>query len=124
MNRRTFVAVGASAAALGAATNAASQITKLSSPGKGERVRLSGWLKPAARGPGHYFVLGPHAGVTDPASADFGRWPDDLTLIYPLDAQAMRPGQATVEGRLHRGRFTDLSTGHVSRAVLTDARLV
>lgn len=124
MNRRTFVAVGASAAALGAATDAVSQIVNLPAAGKGERVTLSGWVKPAARGPGHYFVLGPHAGVSDPEASEYALWPDELTLVYPEDVAKVRPGRATFEGRFYRGRFKDLGTGHAARAVLTEARQI
>ena len=69
-------------------------------------------------------MLGPHAAVSDPAAADYSQWPDDLTLVLPADAGAMRPGKATIEGRFYRGRFTDAATGHAARAVLTEARLV
>lgn len=124
MNRRMFVAVGASAVAVGAATNAAAQTPDPRLAGKGERVTLSGWIRPAASGPGHYFVLGDRPGFSDPRASDCSLWPDDLTLVLPADAGAMRLGPVRLEGRLYRGRFKDVATGHAARAVLTEARLV
>jgi len=44
--------------------------------------------------------------------------------VFPADPTAVRAGKATLEGRLYRGRFKDAATGHVARAVLTEARLV
>ena len=123
MNRRMFVAVGATAIAV-TATQAAANVLGQHLEGAGERVTLSGWIQPAARGPGHYFVFGPRAEISDPAAADYGQWPDDLTLVLPAEATAMRPGKATIEGRFYRGRFKDLATGHTALAVLTEARLV
>ncbi len=123
MNRRTFVAVGASAAAVTAGSAAAGILDK-HLPGAGERVTLSGWIQPASRGPGHYFVLGPRAEIADPRAADFSQWPDDLTLVFPADRSAMRTGKVTLEGRFYRGRFKDAATGHAARAVLAEARLV
>ena len=123
MNRRMFVAVGASAVAV-TATQATAGIAGQHHQGAGERVTLSGWIQPAVRGPGHYFVLGPHAAVSDPAAADYSQWPDDLMMVFPADRAAMRPGKATIEGRFYRGRFKDAVTGHAARAVLTEARLV
>jgi hypothetical protein len=123
MNRRIFVMVGASAVALATGASAAAILDRRSK-GAGQRVTLTGWIQPAARGPGHYFVFGPHPLIADPRAADFGEWPDELTLVLPADVAAMRPGKATLEGRLHRGRFRDVATGHAARAVLTEARLV
>ena len=123
MNRRKFVAVGAGAVAV-TATQATAGILKQPLRGAGERVTLSGWIQPAARGPGHYFVLGPRAEFSDPGAADYSLWPDELTLVLPADQHAMRTGSATLEGRFWRGRFKDAATGHAARAVLTEARLV
>jgi hypothetical protein len=69
-------------------------------------------------------VLGPHAQISDPRAAAFDQWPEGLTLVYPADTAALRPGPATLEGRLHRGRYVDRVTGHAARVVLTEARLV
>src|SRR5581483_588507 len=104
------------------ASNAAADILGQRLVGAGERVTLSGWIQPAAMGPGHYFVLGPRADLADPRAADPNQWPQDLTLVYPADPRTMRPGAATLEGRFYRGRFKDLPTGHAASAVLTDAR--
>jgi hypothetical protein len=123
MNRRTFVAVGASVAAV-TASGAAAGILQQHQKGAGERVTLSGWMQPAANGPGHYFVLGPSQTVSDPRAEDYALWPDDLTLVYPADARTMSSGKVTLEGRLYRGRFKDVATGHAARAVLAEARLV
>ena len=123
MDRRTFVAVGASAAAL-TATAAAAGVLPVAPRAAGERVTISGWMRPAATGPGHYFILGPSAGIADPRAEELAQWPDELTLVYPRDAAAMRAGKVTLEGRLDRGRFKDMATGHASRRVLADARLV
>jgi hypothetical protein len=123
MNRRKFVAVGAGAVAV-TATQATAAILAQPLKGAGEHVTLSGWIQPAARGPGHYFVLGPRAAFSDPGAADFSQWPDELTLVFPAHQQALRSGKATLEGRLWRGRFKDAATGHAARAVLTEARLV
>lgn len=123
MNRRSFVAVSAGAVAV-TATNATAGILGKQPSVAGQRVTLSGWIEPGAGGPGHYFVLGPHAGIGDPCAADFSQWPEGLTLVFPKDASAFRAGPVTLEGRLQRGRFRDGVTGHAARAVLTDARAV
>jgi hypothetical protein len=123
MNRRKFVAVGAGVVAV-TASRATAGILNEHLSRAGEKVTLSGWMRPAAAGPGHYFVFGPHADVGDPRATDFGQWPDDLTLVFPADQADMHAGKATLEGRLYRGRFKDAATGHVARAVLTGARLV
>lgn len=123
MNRRTFVAVGASAVAV-TAGSATAGILNEHLKRAGEKVTLSGWIRPAAAGPGHYFVLGPHADIGDPRAAEFSQWPDELTLVFPADQATLRPGKATLAGRLYRGRFRDAVTGHAARAVLTGARLV
>jgi hypothetical protein len=123
MNRRMFVAVGASAVAV-TATQAAAGVLEQHLQGAGERVTLSGWIQPAAAGPGHYFVFGPRAEIVDPRAGDYSQWPDDLTLVFPADKGGIRPGKATIEGRLYRGRFKDAATGHAARAVLVEARLV
>ena len=123
MNRRKFVAVGAGAVAV-TATQATAGILAQPLKGAGEHVTISGWIQPATRGPGHYFVLGPRAEFSDPEAADFSQWPDELTLVFPADQHAVRCGKATLEGRLWRGRFKDAATGHAARAVLTEARLV
>jgi hypothetical protein len=123
MNRRKFVAVGAGAIAV-SATQATAGILAQPLKGAGEHVTLSGWIQPAARGPGHYFVLGPHAAFGDPGAADLSLWPDELTLVFPADARGMSPGKATLEGRFWRGQFKDTATGHAARAVLTEARPV
>ena len=122
MNRRMFVAVGASAVAV--ASNATAAALTQRSESKAVRVTLSGWIRPGAGEAAHYFVFGPRAGVSDPCAGDCSQWPDDLTLVYPADAGAMRPGPARLEGWLHHGRFRDIVTGHASRSVLTEARLV
>jgi hypothetical protein len=123
MNRRTFVAVSAGAVAV-SATNATAGVLGNQPSVAGQRATLSGWIQPAAGGPGHYFILGPHADISDPRAADFDHWPEGLTLVYPADPASLRPGPATLEGRLRRGRFKDEVTGHAARAVLTEARLV
>jgi hypothetical protein len=123
MNRRNFVAVGASAVAV-TASDAGAAILGRQRKVAGERVTISGWIKPGAAGPGHYFVLGPNASVRDPRAAAFAEWSDELTLVYPADARALGAGKVTLQGRLHRGRFKDGVTGHAARAVLTEARLV
>jgi hypothetical protein len=123
MNRRTFVAVGASVVAVTAGSATAGVLNEHLKRA-GEKVTLSGWIRPAAAGPGHYFVFGPHADVADPRAAEFAHWPEELTLVFPADQTAMRAGKATLQGRLHRGRFRDGVTGHAARAVLTEARLV
>jgi hypothetical protein len=124
MNRRTFVAVGASAVAVGAATNATAQTLQLRPARFGQRATLSGWIRPAAHGPGHYFVLGPRAGVRDPGAKHISEWPEELTLVYPADADAIRPGPVTLVGQFYRGKYKDDLTGHMAGAVLTDARPV
>jgi hypothetical protein len=123
MNRRTLIAAGASVVAV-TASSATAGILNEHLGRAGEKATLSGWLRPAAAGPGHYFVFGPHADIADPRAADFAQWPDELTLVFPADQAAMRAGKATLEGRLHRGRYRDGATGHAARAVLTEARLV
>jgi len=123
MNRRTFVAVGAGAAAV-TATTAAAGVVRLDRPRSGEQVTISGWMRPASAGPGHYFILGPSAAVNDPRAEDYAQWPDELTLVYPSDAAVMRGGKVTLQGRLYRGRFKDTATGHAARTVLAEARLV
>ena len=85
---------------------------------------MSGWVKQADRGPGHYFVLGPDAGVFDPAARHADDWPRHLTLVLPADAAKMRTGKVTLQGRLYRGKFRDEATGHAASAVLADAVLV
>ncbi|HZZ88279.1 MAG TPA: hypothetical protein VFE13_08075 [Caulobacteraceae bacterium] len=122
MDRRKFVAVGAGAIAASATGAVAAVAAK---PARvAQRVTLSGWIEPAGRGPGHYFVLGPDAGFGDPAAPHVEAWPRNLTLVLPRDATQMRTGAVTIEGRLHRGRFVDLPTGHAAAAVLTDATVV
>jgi hypothetical protein len=120
MNRRAFVAVGASAVAI-TATGATAAILPRRA---GERVTLSGWIEPAAAGPGHYFILGSERPARDPCAAEFAQWPEGLTLVYPADARALSGGKVTLQGRLHRGRFRDGVTGHAAGEVLTEARLV
>ena len=124
MDRRTFVAVGASAVAVGLATNATAQTLKLRPDWTGQRVTLTGWVRPASRGPGHYFVLGPSADVRDPGLANHTDWPEELTMVFPADAAAMRTGRVTLEGVFYRGKYRDERTGHAAAAVLTEARLV
>ena len=123
MDRRKFVAVGAGAVAV-SATQVTAGILAQPLKGAGEHVTLSGWIQPAACGPGHYFVFGPRAAFSDPGAAEFSQWPDELTLVFPADARDMTPGKARLEGRFWRGRFKDAATGHAARAVLTEARLV
>ena len=123
MNWRTLIAAGASVVAV-TAGSATAGILNEHLKRAGEKVTLSGWIRPAAAGPGHYFVFGPHADIGDPRAADFGQWPDELTLVFPASQTALRAGKATLEGRLHRGRYRDAATGHAARAVLTEARLV
>src|SRR5476651_1265518 len=123
MDRRKFVVAGAGVMAV-TATGAAAGILRQNGQRAGERVTMSGWISPAARGPGHYFVFGPDAGVTDPAASHVGEWPPQLTLVLPADATKMRAGKATLQGRLFRGKFIDGATGHAATAVLTEAALV
>jgi hypothetical protein len=123
MDRRKFVVAGAGVMAV-TATGAAASILRDNGPGAGERVTMSGWISPASRGPGHYFVLGPDTGVSDPAASHIDRWPPQLTLVLPADATTMRAGKATLQGRLFRGKFIDHATGHAAGAVLTEAALV
>lgn len=114
MNRRTFVAVSAGAIAV-TATNASAGILGERRLARGEQIRLSGLMQPAARGPGHYFVFAPD-GV--------GGLATDGALVFPADARAMRTGRVTLEGRLYRGKFKDETTGQAAAAVVTGARLV
>ena len=123
MNRRKFVAVGASVVAV-TAGGATAGVLNEHLKRAGEKVTLSGWIRPSAAGPGHYFVFGPHAGIGDPRATEFAQRPDELTLVFPANGAALRAGRATLEGRLHRGRYRDVATGHAARAVLTEARLV
>jgi hypothetical protein len=122
MNRRGFVAVGASVVAV-TATGAAAAILPSRPTRTGERVTLSGWIEPAAAGPGHYFILGAERPARDPCAVEFAQWPEGVTLVYPADTRALSGGKVTLQGRLHRGRFRDGVTGHAASAVLTDARL-
>jgi hypothetical protein len=123
MDRRTFVAAGAGVLAL-SATGAAAGVLGQDPARVGERVTISGWIAPAARGPGHYFVLGPDAGLTDPAASHPDQWPQQLTMVFPSDATALSPGKVTLRGKLYRGKFMDEATGHAATAVMTDATLV
>jgi hypothetical protein len=123
MDRRKFVIAGAGAVAV-TATGAAANVLGDNLARKGERVTISGWITPASRGPGHYFVLGPDAGLSDPAVKRAEQWPQQLTLVFPADAHKLRPGKATLTGRLFRGKFVDDATGHAATAVLTEAALV
>jgi hypothetical protein len=123
MDRRRFVAAGAGIVAV-TATGAVAGVLGVTSKGGGERVTMSGWISPARRGPGHYFVLGPDAGVSDPAATQVDHWPQHLTLVLPSDATKLRAGRVTLQGRLYRGKVVDLPTGHVATSVLTEATLV
>jgi hypothetical protein len=123
MDRRKFVAVGAGAIAV-TASGATAAVLQRNSGGRGERVTISGWAEQAARGPGHYFVLGPDANMSDPAVTHEGDWPRHLTLVLPADAAKMRTGKVTLQGRLYRGKFRDEATGHAASAVLAEAVLV
>ena|ERR1022692_697726 len=123
MDRRKFVAVGVGAIAV-SATGAAASVLGDKAARAGERVTMSGWVQRAGRGPGHYFVFGPDAGVSDPAVKHVDDWPRDLTLVLPSDAEKMRTGQVTLRGTLYRGKFVDTATGHAATAVLTEAILV
>ena len=123
MNRREFVAVSAGAVAV-SSTGAVAGVLGKQPKVAGQRVTLSGWILPGAAGPGHYFVLGPHSDIADQRAGSFEQWPEGLTLVYPANADALRAGKVTLEGRLRRGRFKDEVTGHMARAVLTDARPV
>jgi hypothetical protein len=123
MDRRKFVVVGAGAIAV-TATGAAASVLGENTARKGERVTLSGWITPASRGPGHYFVIGPDAGIADPAVTRAEQWPQQLTLVFPADARKLSPGKATLTGRLFRGKFVDGATGHAATTVLTEAALV
>jgi hypothetical protein len=114
MNRRTFVAVSAGAIAV-TATNASAGILGGRPLIRGEQVRLSGLMQPAARGPGHYFVFAPD-GAGGPGT--------DGALVFPADARAMRSGKVTLEGTLYRGKFKDETTGQAAASVLANARLV
>ena len=106
------------------ATGASASILGKNPACVGERVTMSGWIAPAARGPGHYFVLGPDAGVTDPAVGRADQWPAQLTLVLPKDATALSPGKVTLQGKFYRGKFIDHSTGHAAGAVMTEATIV
>ncbi|HXQ15645.1 MAG TPA: hypothetical protein VN814_13575 [Caulobacteraceae bacterium] len=123
MDRRKFVVAGAGVMAVTATGAAASVLGENITLG-GKRVTIAGWITPAGRGPGHYFVLGPDAGVTDPAVQRADQWPPQLTLVLPADARKIKPGKATLTGRLFRGKFIDGATGHAATAVLTEAALV
>jgi len=123
MDRRKFVAAGAGVLAVTATGATAGILVKTAGP-VGERVTLSGWIAPAARGPGHYFVLGPDAGVIDPAINSTDQWPRQLTLVLPKDTQVLRPGKVTLQGKLYRGKFKDEATGHAASAVMTEATIV
>lgn len=123
MDRRKFVAAGAGVLAA-TATGATAGILGKKLATVGERVTMSGWIAPAARGPGHYFVLGPDAGVVDPAVGGAEQWPQQLTLVLPKDTQALSPGKVILQGKLYRGKFKDEATGHVAGAVMTEATLV
>ena len=105
------------------ATGAAASVLGENAARKGERVTISGWITPARRGPGHYFVFGPDAAVSDPAVKRADQWPQQLTLVFPTDARKLKPGKATLTGRLFHGKFVDGATGHAARAVLTEAAL-
>jgi hypothetical protein len=121
MDRRKFVAAGAGVLAVTASGATAGILGKAP---VAERITLSGWIAPAARGPGHYFVLGPDAGVADPAIRSADQWPQQLTLVLPKDARDLSPGRVTLQGKLYRGKFIDHSTGHAASAVMTEATLV
>ena len=123
MDRRKFVAAGAGVLAV-TATGASAGILGKTAGQVGERVTMSGWIAPAARGPGHYFVLGPDAGVVDPAIRSADEWPQQLTLVLPKDTRALSPGKVTLQGKLYRGKFVDHSTGHAAGAVMTEATIV
>jgi hypothetical protein len=123
MDRRKFVAAGAGVLAV-TATGAAANVVGANLSRKGERVTISGWITPASRGPGHYFVFGPDAGVSDPAVKHAEQWSAQLTLVFPADATTIGRGKATLTGRLFRGKFVDGATGHAATAVLTEAALV
>ncbi|HVN02376.1 MAG TPA: hypothetical protein VMT68_19410 [Caulobacteraceae bacterium] len=105
MDRRTFVAAGASA--IGAVAAGAG----VGATARGRPATLTGWMTSAGRGPGHLLLL----------RADGSSTP---TLIYATDATRMRAGRVTVRGRLFEGRFRDDVTGHAAPAVLTEATLV
>jgi hypothetical protein len=123
MDRRKFVAAGAGVLAV-TATGATAGVLGKTSAQAGERVTLAGWIAPAARGPGHYFVLGPDAGVVDPAIDSADQWPRQLTMVLPKDARDLRPGKVTLHGKLYRGKFVDQATGHAAAAVMTEATIV
>jgi hypothetical protein len=123
MDRRKFVAAGAGAIAV-TATGAVAGVLGETSQRAGERVTITGWVSPASRGPGHYFVFGPDATVSDPAVTRVELWPQQLTLVLPSDAGKMRAGKVTLRGRLYRGKVVDAATGHVANAVLTEATLI
>ena len=123
MDRRKFVVAGAGVMAV-TATGAAANVLSENTARKGEVVTISGWIAPAKRGPGHYFVLGPDAAVTDPLVKRAEQWPPQLTLVFPADARKLGAGKATLTGRLFRGKFVDGATGHAATAVLTEAALV
>jgi hypothetical protein len=123
MDRRKFVAASAGALAV-SATGASAGALGQGGARAGERVTISGWVGCATRGPGHYFVFGPDASVVDPAARHVDDWPRQLTLVLPADAGKMRTGAVTLQGKLYRGNFTDVPTGHAATAVLTEAVLV
>ena len=109
MDRRTFVAASASAIGLTAGAGALLARGDI----RGERVILSGWVEPVAKGPGHLFRL-----RADQQGAG------EAIVVLPSDASAMRSGKVTVQGRLFRAKFRDETTGHTGSSVLTDATLV
>jgi hypothetical protein len=123
MDRRKFVAASAGAIAV-TATGAAAGVLGENTSRAGERVTMSGWVQRASRGPGHYFVFGPDASVSDPDAKQADDWPRHLTLVLPSDADKMPTGAVTLQGKLFRGKFIDTPTGRAATAVLTEATLV
>jgi hypothetical protein len=106
------------------ATGAVAGVLGQNPTGAGEHVTMSGWLAAATCGPGHYFVLGPDAGLIDPAARHTDQWPQQLTMVFPSDAKALQPGKVTLRGKLYRGKFMDGPTGHAAATVMTEATLV
>lgn len=128
MDRRAFIgtvgAVACSSLALSATPNcaiAASNLKQMS----GRKVRLQGWLQPAAQGQRHFFTLTADRDAQPATATRPEDWRGDSVRVLPKDAAAFHAaGPVWVEGVLQTGRFADISTGLATGAVLLDARLV
>jgi hypothetical protein len=121
MNRRMFTFTSAGALAM---TTTGAVAAKSRRARRGEQVVLSGWLTSASSGASHYYVLGGDPFVSDPPSDHPAQWPRDLTLVLPADTRTMQTGKVSLQGRLYRGPFKDVSTGRAATAVMVGATLV